>query len=141
MKSIPYPIQESIDWSKVKVNPDFSAAYIHQSHFSGVNHLGSFNKYDTLKSGVPNAIKVAKDYLIPNGYKLKGIRIDSGDLAYLSKEARKLLDAAGFEDAGICLSNGLDEYTISELIKEGAKINSIGAGDNIAASKERVGGV
>ena len=97
--------------------------------------------YDTLKSGVPNAIKVAKDYLVPNGYKLKGIRIDSGDLAYLSKEARKLLDEAGFEDAGICLSNGLDEYTISELIKEGAKINSIGAGDNIAAAKERVGGV
>lgn len=97
--------------------------------------------YDTLRSGVPNAIKVAKDYLVPNGYKLKGIRIDSGDLAYLSKEARKMLDEAGFKDATICLSNGLDEKTIVSLKNQGAFINSIGAGDNIAASKERVGGV
>ena len=97
--------------------------------------------FDTLRSGVPNAIRVAKDYLVPNGYKLKGIRIDSGDLAYLSKEARKLLDEAGFTDATICLSNGLDENTIKSLKEQGACIDSIGAGDNIAASKERVGGV
>ena len=97
--------------------------------------------YDTLRSGVPNAIKVAKDYLVPNGYEFKGIRIDSGDLAYLSKEARKMLDQAGFPNAKICLSNGLNEYTISELIREGAEIGSLGVGDNIAASKERVGGV
>ena len=97
--------------------------------------------FDTLRSGVPNAIKVAQDYLIPNGYKLKGIRIDSGDLAYLSKESRKLLDKAGFTDATICLSNGLDENTIKSLKEQGACIDSIGAGDNIAASKERVGGV
>ena len=97
--------------------------------------------FDTLRSGIPNAIKVARDYLIPNGYKLKGIRIDSGDLAYLSKEARKMLDEAGFTDATICLSNGLDESTIKSLLNQGACIDSIGAGDNIAASKERVGGV
>ena len=97
--------------------------------------------FDTLRSGVPNAIKVANDYLIPNGYKLKGIRIDSGDLAYLSKQARKQLDEAGFRDATICLSNGLDENTIKSLKDQGAYIDSIGAGDNIAASKERVGGV
>jgi len=97
--------------------------------------------YDTLKSGIPNAIKVAKDYLVPNGYKFKGIRIDSGDLAYLSKQARKMLDEAGFTDTQICLSNGLNEYTISELLKKCAKIDSIGCGDNIAASKERLGGV
>ena len=97
--------------------------------------------YDTLKSGIPNAIKVAKEYLVPNGYKFKGIRIDSGDLAYLSKQARKMLDEAGFTDTQICLSNGLNEYTISELLKQGAKIDSIGCGDNIAASKERLGGV
>lgn len=97
--------------------------------------------FDTLRSGVPNAIKVANDYLIPNGYKLKGIRIDSGDLAYLSHQARKMLDEAGFTDASICLSNGLDELTIKSLKEQGAKIDSIGAGDNIAASKERVGGV
>ena len=97
--------------------------------------------YDTLRIGIPNAIRVAKDYLVPNGYKFKGIRIDSGDLAYLSKEARKMLDEAGFKDTAICLSNGLDEYTIRDLVSQGAYFNSLGVGDNIAASKERVGGV
>lgn len=97
--------------------------------------------YDTLKSGVPNAIKVAKDYLVPNGYKLKGIRIDSGDLAYLSKKAREMLDMEGFTDTQICLSNGLDEFTINSILSQGAYVDSIGCGDNIAASKERVGGV
>ena len=97
--------------------------------------------YDTLRSGIPNAIKVANDYLKPNGYPFKGIRIDSGDLAYLSKEARKLLDEAGYPEATICLSNGLDEYTIRDLLEQGAVIDSLGVGDNIAASKERVGGV
>ena len=97
--------------------------------------------YDTLRSGIPNAIRVANEYLKPNGYKFKGIRIDSGDLAYLSKEARKMLDAAGYTDTTICLSNGLNEYTISDLLRQGAKIDSIGAGDNIVAPKERVGGV
>ena len=97
--------------------------------------------YDTLRSGIPNAIRVADEYLKPNGYKFKGIRIDSGDLAYLSKEARKMLDEAGYNDATICLSNGLSEYTIRDLLNQGAVIDSIGAGDNIAAPKERVGGV
>lgn len=97
--------------------------------------------YNVLKSGIPNAIRVAKEFLEPNGHRLKGIRIDSGDLAYLSKEARRMLDEAGLTDAGICLSNGLDEFTLSSLISQGACFNSLGIGDNIAASKERVGGV
>ena len=97
--------------------------------------------YDTLRSGIPNAIKVANDYLKPNGLRFKGIRIDSGDLAYLSKEARKMLDEAGYPEATICLSNGLNEYTIRDLLEQGAVIDSIGAGDNIAASCERLGGV
>ena len=97
--------------------------------------------YDTLRSGLPNAIKVADEYLKPNGYSFKGIRIDSGDLAYLSKEARKMLDRSGYTDTGICLSNGINEFTIRELLMQGAKIDSLGVGDNIAASKERVGGV
>lgn len=91
--------------------------------------------YDTLKSGVPNAIKVAQDYLIPNGYTLKGIRLDSGDLAYLSKEARKLLDEAGLTDTKICVSNSLDEYTIKSLIEQGAPIDSFGVGENLITSK------
>lgn len=97
--------------------------------------------FDTLRSGIPNAIRVADEYLKPNGYKFKGIRIDSGDLAYLSKEARKLLDKAGYYDTTICLSNGLNETTIKSLKEQGAYIDSLGVGDNIAASKERVGGV
>lgn len=97
--------------------------------------------FDTLRSGIPNAIRVANEYLIPNGHPFKGIRIDSGDLAYLSKKARKMLDEAGYKTTGICLSNGLDENTIKSLIDQGACIDSIGCGDNIAASLERVGGV
>ncbi|MBQ9279920.1 MAG: nicotinate phosphoribosyltransferase [Clostridia bacterium] len=89
--------------------------------------------YDTLRSGVPNAIKVAKDYLIPNGYRLKGIRIDSGDLAYLSKESKRMFVEAGMEDVKICLSNGLKPDTIASLISQGAVIDSIGLGDNIVA--------
>lgn len=96
--------------------------------------------YDVLRSGVPNAIRVAKEYLIPNGYTLKGIRIDSGDLAYLSKEAKKMLVEAGLPDVKICVSNGLNEDTIRSLKEQGAVIDSIGLGDNIVLpDKARVG--
>jgi nicotinate phosphoribosyltransferase len=94
---------------------------------------------DTLRSGVPNAIRVAQDYLIPNGYRLKGIRIDSGDLAYLSKETRKMLDEAGLTDAGICLSNGLTAETIESLVQQGASFTSLGVGDNISKPEGRMG--
>ena len=96
--------------------------------------------YDVLRSGVPNAIKVAKEYLIPNGYELKGIRIDSGDLAYLSKEAKKMFVEAGLPNVKICLSNGLTERTIQSLKAQGAVIDSIGLGDNIVLPDQaRVG--
>ena len=97
--------------------------------------------YDTLKSGIPNAIKVAKEYLIPNNLKFKGIRIDSGDLAYLSKKARKMLDEAGFLDAKICLSNSLNEESIKRLLAEDTCVDSFGVGDNITAANDIVGGV
>lgn len=116
-------------------------AFLNYAKTNPYNTTFLVDTYDTLRSGVPNAIRVAKEYLEPNGYPFKGIRIDSGDLAYLSKEARKMLDESGFTNTKICLSNGLNEYTISELIKQGADIGSIGCGDNISASKERVGGV
>ena len=116
-------------------------AFLNYAKTNPYNTTFLVDTYDTLRSGVPNAIRVAKEYLEPNGYPFKGIRIDSGDLAYLSKEARKMLDESGFTDTKICLSNGLNEYTISELSKQGADIGSIGCGDNISASKERVGGV
>ncbi|MDD6035358.1 MAG: nicotinate phosphoribosyltransferase [Lachnospiraceae bacterium] len=93
--------------------------------------------YDTLRSGVPNAIKVFTELRdagkIPARY---GIRLDSGDLAYLSKKARKMLDDAGFLDASICASSDLDEYLIESLNLQGAKINSWGVGTNLITSKD-----
>lgn len=99
--------------------------------------------FDTLKSGVPNAIKVAKEYLIPKGYRLKAIRLDSGDLAYLSKEARKMLDEAGLTDCKIMASNSLDEFIIDDLIYQGAQIDQFGVGENLVTSKSEpvLGGV
>lgn len=92
--------------------------------------------YNTLKSGLKNAIRVAKEYLEPNGYRLKGVRIDSGDMAYLSKKIRKELDAAGLYDCKIVVSNSLDEYVIGSLIhSQGAKIDSFGVGENLICSK------
>lgn len=91
--------------------------------------------YDTLKSGVVNAIKVAKDFLIPNGYSLKGVRLDSGDLAYLSKEVRKELDNEKMYDVKIIASNSLDERLIEALIKEGAPIDTFGVGENLITAK------
>lgn len=97
--------------------------------------------YNVLKSGIPNAIKVAKEFLEPNGYRLRGVRIDSGDLAYLTKETRKMLDEAGLNDTLICVSNGLDEFKLESILKQGASINSLGVGENIINPKEIFGGV
>ncbi len=91
--------------------------------------------YDTLKSGVPNAIRVAKEVLEPMGKKLFGIRIDSGDLAYLSKEARKMFDNSGLSYVKICVSNALDEWLIDDLIKQNAPIDSFGVGENLITAK------
>lgn len=93
--------------------------------------------YDTLKSGVPNAIKVfteMREAGIPLTF--YGIRLDSGDLAYLSKKARKMLDAAGFPDAVISASNDLDEFLIDSLKEQGAAITSWGVGTNLITSKD-----
>lgn len=91
--------------------------------------------YNTLKQGVPNAIKVFKEVLIPKGHRPGGIRIDSGDAAYLSKKARKLLDEAGLEDCKIVISNSLDEYIIRDLIIQKAPIDSFGVGERLITSK------
>lgn len=91
--------------------------------------------YDTLKEGVPNAIKTFDEVLKPLGKRPKGVRIDSGDIAYISKEARKQLDAAGYEDCGIVASNSLDEYTINDLFDQGAQLNSFGVGERLITAK------
>lgn len=91
--------------------------------------------YNVLKSGVPNAIRVFDEVLTPMGYRPKGIRIDSGDIAYLSKRARKMLDRAGYADCKIVASNSLDEYIIRDLLLQGAQVDSFGVGENLITSK------
>ena len=106
------------------------------------NCLLLVDTYDTLRSGVPNAIKVFGE-LKEKGYKPKGIRLDSGDLAYLSKKARKMLDEAGFQEAIICVSGDLDERSINSLIQQGAQIDSWGVGTRLITSEDlpALGGV
>ena len=91
--------------------------------------------YNVLKSGIPNAIKVFDEIVVPTGYRPKGVRIDSGDLAYLSKKARKMLVEAGYQDVAIVASNSLDEYLIRDLIRQGACVDSFGIGERLITSK------
>ena len=106
------------------------------------NCLLLVDTYDTLRSGVPNAIKVFKE-LKEAGHTPKGIRLDSGDLAYLSKEARRMMDEAGFTDTIICVSGDLDERSINSLLQQGAKIDSWGVGTKLITSEDlpALGGV
>lgn len=90
--------------------------------------------YNVIKSGVPNAIKTFKEEVLPRGYRPAGVRIDSGDITYLSGKIRKMLDEAGFEDAKICVSNSLDEHIIQDMITQGAKIDSFGVGERLITS-------
>lgn len=91
--------------------------------------------YDTINSGLVNAIKVFNEVLVPHGYRPKGVRLDSGDLAYLSKQVRQILNDAGFPDCKICVSNSLDEFLISSLLEQGAQIDSFGVGENLITAK------
>ena len=99
--------------------------------------------YNVLKSGIPNAIKVFNEVVVPKGYRPLGVRIDSGDITYLTKKVRKILDDAGFSDCKICVSNSLDEYLIRDMLIPGAAVDSFGVGERlITASSEAVfGGV
>ncbi|WFA08397.1 nicotinate phosphoribosyltransferase [Tissierella sp. Yu-01] len=99
--------------------------------------------YNVLKEGIPNAIKCFNEVVVPAGFRPKGIRIDSGDLAYLSKESRKMLDEAGFPDCKILVSSSLDEYIIRDLLNQGAKVDSFGVGERLitARSEPVFGGV
>lgn len=99
--------------------------------------------YNVLQSGVPNAIRTFKEVVIPRGFRPGGIRIDSGDITYLSRKARKMLDDAGLQDCPIVASNALDEYIIRDILAQGAKVDSFGVGERlITSSSEPVfGGV
>ena len=99
--------------------------------------------YNTLKSGIPNAIRAFNNVLKPMGITKCGIRLDSGDIAYLSREARKMLDEAGWTECQISASNSLDEYIIRDLLQQGAKIDMFGVGERMitASSQPVFGGV
>ncbi len=99
--------------------------------------------YNVLKSGIPNAIRVFDEVLKPAGHRPVGIRIDSGDITYITKKARKMLDEAGYPDCKIVVSNSLDEYLIRDMLMQGAQVDSFGVGERlITASSEAVfGGV
>ena len=91
--------------------------------------------YDTLRSGVPNAIRAFNEVLKPIGITKCGIRLDSGDMAYLTKKARKMLDEAGWTECAITVSNSLDENIITEILSQGACINSFGVGERLITSR------
>ena len=91
--------------------------------------------YDVLKSGIPNAIRAFKEVLLPQGITKCGIRLDSGDITYLTKKARKMLDEAGLTDCRIVVSNSLDENIIRDIIRQGAQIDSFGVGERLITAK------
>lgn len=91
--------------------------------------------YNTLKSGVPNAIRVFNEVLKPLGITKCGIRLDSGDMAYLTRQARKMLDEAGWTECQISVSNSLDEYIIRDVLRQGAKIDMFGVGERLITAK------
>jgi len=91
--------------------------------------------FNTIKSGIPNAIRVFDEILKPKGIRPQGIRIDSGDITYLTKKCREMLDAAGYPDVKIIISNSLDEFIIRDVLSQGAAIDSLGVGERLITSK------
>lgn len=141
-KMFDIPVSGTHAHSWVMNFPDEFTAFMNYAEVYPDNALLLVDTYDTLKSGVPNAIKCF-DELVKKGYRPKGIRLDSGDLAYLSKKARKMLDDAGYPDAKICASGDLDEHSISSLKNQGAKIDFWGVGTRLITSSDMpaLGGV
>ena len=129
------PVSGTMAHSWVMYYDDEYTAFKRFSEIYPDNAILLVDTYDVLDSGVPNAIKVAHEVLEPMGKRLKGIRIDSGDLAYLSKRARKMLDEAGLQDASIVISNSLDEYTIVSILDQGGCVDSFGVGERLITAK------
>ena len=110
-------------------------AFAHYCRTYPENAVLLVDTYDSLRSGVPNAIRAFDEVLKPLGIKKCGIRFDSGDMAYLTKKARKMLDDAGWTECRITVSNSLDEHLIRDLIRQGARIDSFGVGERLITSK------
>ncbi len=129
------PVSGTMAHSWVMQHDNEFDAFKHFAELYPDNAIFLVDTYDVLKSGIPNAIRTAKEALEPMGKRLKGVRLDSGDLAYLSKEARRMLDEAGLTDCIIVASNSLDEFTIGSLLAQGACIDSFGVGERLITAK------
>jgi nicotinate phosphoribosyltransferase len=124
------PVSGTMAHSFIQSYDDELMAFIHFSEINPAECVLVLDTYDTLKCGLPNAITVAK-MMEEKGFRLSGIRLDSGDLAYLAKECRKRLDSSGLSYVKIAVSNQLDEYIIKSLIEQQAPIDSFGVGTNL----------
>lgn len=129
------PVSGTMAHSWVMYHDDEYTAFKRFAELYPDNSVLLVDTYDVLESGVPNAVRVAKEVLIPMGKRLKGIRLDSGDLAYLSKSARRMLDEAGLTDCKIVASNSLDEFTIRSILGQGGCIDSFGVGERLITAK------
>ncbi len=129
------PVIGTMSHSWIQIfNDEYKAFKIYAENYPNSTVL-LVDTYDTLKSGIPNAIKVFDEVLKPNGYKPVGIRIDSGDLAYLSKQARKMLDDAGYDYVKIVASNSIDENILKDLRDQDACIDMYGVGERLITAK------
>jgi nicotinate phosphoribosyltransferase len=124
------PVSGTMAHSFIQSYDDELTAFRHFSEVHPNNTILLVDTYDTLRSGVPNAIKVAHE-MKEKGHKLKGIRLDSGDLAYLARKSREMLDSEGLEYVKISVSNQLDEHLIKSLLDQGAPIDIFGVGTNL----------
>lgn len=129
------PATGTMAHSWVQMFPDEYTAFKTYCELYPHNATLLVDTYNVLRSGVPNAIKVFKEILLPKGITKCAIRIDSGDLAYLSRKARKMLDDAGLTECKIVASNSLDEYLIRDLLRQGAKLDSFGVGERMITAK------
>ena len=129
------PATGTMAHSWVQMFPDEYTAFKTYCELYPNNATLLVDTYNVLKSGVPNAIRVFKEVLEPKGITKCGIRLDSGDLTYLSRKAREMLDAAGLTDCKIIASNALDEYIIRDLVRQGARIDSFGVGERLITSR------
>ena len=129
------PATGTMAHSWVQMFPDEYTAFKTYCELYPNNATLLVDTYNVLKSGVPNAIRAFKEVLLPRGITQCGIRLDSGDLAYLSRRARKMLDDAGLTQCKIVVSNSLDEYIIRDLLDQGACIDAFGVGERLITAK------
>ncbi|MBQ8800815.1 MAG: nicotinate phosphoribosyltransferase, partial [Clostridium sp.] len=129
------PATGTMAHSWVQMFPDEYSAFKTYCEIYPNNATLLVDTYNVLKSGVPNAIKAFKEVLWPKGIKKCAIRLDSGDLTYLSQKARQMLDEAGLTECKIVASNALDEYIIRDLVRQGARIDSFGVGERLITSR------